>query len=129
MTTNRAATRRERANGTATAATAEASPATARKPRAGGGGDFAAELRALAEKHRKRSSKLRTEVAKLESKLAERRALLDAADEPLRRIERVLADRPELPGLPDTEAGEAGGESAYESRERVLERASEGVSP
>jgi hypothetical protein len=75
-----------------------------RKPRASSGGDFNAELRALADKHRKRSSKLRTGVAKLEQKLATMRAQLEAADEPLRKIERVLADRPELPGLADPAA-------------------------
>jgi hypothetical protein len=122
-TTNRAATRRERANGTAVPS--ERAASTTRKPRAGG---FDAELRALAEKHTKRSSKLRAEVTKLESKLAVKRALLDAADEPLRKIERVLADRPELPGLPHAEVGVAD-VSGYESRERVLERAHEGVAP
>lgn len=76
-----------------------------RKPRASTGGDFNAELRALADKHRKKSAKLRTAVAKLELKLGTMRSQLDAADEPLRKIERVLADRPELPGLESESAG------------------------
>lgn len=84
-------------------------PAPVKKPRvrpASARGDFNAELRALADKHRKKSAKLRASVAKLEGKLEGLRAQLDKADEPLRKIERVLADHPELPGL-DVAAPEA----------------------
>lgn len=86
----------------ATTTTADA-PKRERKPRASTGGDFNAELRALADKHRKKSAKLRTTVSKLESKLAGLRGQLDKADEPLRKIERVLADHPGLPGLEETD--------------------------
>lgn len=86
----------------ATEPAAADAPATAKKPRvrpASTRGDFNAELRALADKHRKKSAKLRASVAKLEGKLEGLRAQLDKADEPLKKIERVLADHPELPGL------------------------------
>jgi hypothetical protein len=87
-----------------TTTTAAPAPKRERKPRAPStGGDFNLELRALADKHRKKSAKLRTTVGKLESKLAGLRGQLDKADEPLRKIERVLADHPELPGLEATE--------------------------
>lgn len=79
-----------------------AADAPAKKPRvrpASARGDFNAELRALADKHRKKSAKLRASVTKLEGKLEVLRAQLDKADEPLKKIERVLADHPELPGL------------------------------
>jgi septal ring factor EnvC (AmiA/AmiB activator) len=90
-------------NSSATPAPA-AAPKRERKPRAPStAGDFNAELRALADKHRKKSAKLRTTVGKLEAKLAGLRGQLDKADEPLRKIERVLADHPELPGLEATE--------------------------
>lgn len=95
MSTNKPARANKPTNGTAAPA-AEKKP---RKARVGGGGDFNAELRALADKHRKRTSKLRSTVEKLESKLVTARRQLDAADEPLRRVERVLADNPELPGF------------------------------
>lgn len=86
-----------------TDATAAPAPKRERKPRAPStAGDFNAELRALAEKHRKKSAKLRTTVGKLEAKLDGLRGQLDKADEPLRKIERVLADNPGLPGLDDT---------------------------
>ncbi len=86
-----------------TDATTPPAPKRERKPRAPStAGDFNAELRALADKHRKKSAKLRATVGKLEGKLADYRAQLDKADEPLRKIERVLADNPELPGLEDT---------------------------
>jgi hypothetical protein len=81
----------------------------ARKPRAPGG-DFNADLRALAEKHRKKSNKLRATVGKLESKLEVARRQLDAADGPLRKVERVLADNPELPGFAGADVGAPDGE-------------------
>jgi septal ring factor EnvC (AmiA/AmiB activator) len=91
------------ADATSTTPTAAPAPKKERKPRAPStAGDFNAELRALADKHRKKSAKLRSTVSKLEGKLSGYRAQLDKADEPLRKIERVLADHPGLPGLEDT---------------------------
>lgn len=100
-----------------------------RKPRASG--DFNAELRALADKHRKRSSKLRSEVEKLEKKLTTKRAQLDVADEPLRKLERVLAERPELPGLAEPGPAMPSGEmipDSYASADAPV-AASQVVSP
>jgi hypothetical protein len=100
--------------------------ATDRKPRAlkpvDGGGEttpkskrarsaskpttFAGQLRELAAAHRKKLSKLTDAESKLEAKLAIVREQREAAEGPLRRVEEMLADHPELPGTEEHEAEE-----------------------
>lgn len=60
---------------------------------------FAGQLRELASKHRSKLSKLTNAEAKLERKLASVRPQREAAEGPLRMVEEMIADRPELPGL------------------------------
>jgi hypothetical protein len=60
---------------------------------------FAGELRELAIKHRSKLGKLTSAEAKLEQKLRVVRAQREAAEGPLRDVEVMLGNHPELPGL------------------------------